>query len=92
MEISIQHFKQMEQIGRKFIDFIEKHQNGVLLQTIVDYETGNQTGKKESPLKELIPIFEENVIGGDCTPDMVKAIERTYNEWWYYAEQFLVQE
>lgn len=83
----------MDKLGRKFIDFIEHYQGGVLLQTIVDYETGNQTGKPESPLKELIPIFEEEVLGYDwgtkCTPEMRKAIEAAYNQWWNYAEPML---
>ena len=76
----------MEKLGRNFINFIEKYQGGSLLQTVVDYETGNQTGKKESPLKELIPQFEEEVLGYDCTPDMIDAITKAYNQWWYYAE------
>lgn len=79
----------MDDLGKEFIDFIEKHDGGVLLQTIVEYESGNQTGKKESPLKELIPYFEEEVLGHECTPDMVKAIENAYNQWWYYAEGIL---
>lgn len=80
----------MEALGRKFIDFIEKHDGGVLMQTVVDYESGNQTGKKESPLKELIPYFEEEVLGYDCTPDMIDAIRRAYNQWWFYAEDQLM--
>ena len=79
----------MDDLGKKFIGFIEKHDGGVLLQTIVDYESGNQTGKKESPLKELIPYFEEEVLGYECTPDMIKAITKAYNQWWYYAEGLL---
>lgn len=79
----------MDDLGKEFIDFIEKHDGGVLLQTIVDYESGNQTGKKESPLEELIPYFEEEVLGYECTPDMVEAITNAYNKWWYYAEGML---
>lgn len=81
----------MDELGRKFIDFIEKYDGGVLMQTVVDYESGNQTGKKESPLKELIPYFEEKVLGYDCTPDMIDAIRRAYNQWWFYAEDQLMQ-
>lgn len=80
----------MDNIGKKFIDFIEKYNGGVLMQTIVDYESGNQTGKKESPLKEIIPYFEEEVLGYDCTPDMIDAIKRAYNQWWFYAEDQLM--
>ena len=40
---------------------------GNYLKTVIDYESGNQTGKKESPLKELIPYFEDEVLGYDCT-------------------------
>ena len=81
---------EMDELGRKFIDFIEKYDGGVLMQTVVDYESGNQTGKKESPLKELIPYFEEEVLGYDCTPDMIDAIRRAYNQWWFYAEDQLM--
>lgn len=80
----------MDELGRKFIDFIEKYDGGVLMDTVVDYESGNQTGKKESPLKEIIPYFEEEVLGYDCTPDMIDAIRRAYNQWWFYAEDQLM--
>lgn len=80
----------MDELGRKFIDFIEKYDGGALMQTVVDYESGNQTGKKESPLKEIIPYFEEEVLGYDCTPDMIDAIRRAYNQWWFYAEDLLM--
>ena len=80
----------MDELGRKFIDFIEKYDRGALLDTVVDYESGNQTGKKESPLKEIIPYFEEKVLGYDCTPDMIDAIRRAYNQWWFYAEDQLM--
>lgn len=80
----------MDELGRKFIDFIENYRGGVLMQTVVDYESGNQTGKKESPLKEIIPYFEEEVLGYDCTPDMIDAIRRAYNQWWFYAEDQLM--
>ena len=80
----------MEELGKKFINFIEKHNGGSLIQTIVDYESGNQTGKKESPLKELIPYFEEEVLGYDCTDEMIDAITKAYNHWWFYAEDQLM--
>ena len=80
----------MDNLGRKFIDFIEHYDGGVLMQTIVDYESGNQTGKKESPLKEIIPYFEEEVLGYDCTPEMIDAIRKAYNQWWFYAEDQLM--
>ena len=80
----------MDELGRKFIDFIEKYDGGALMDTVVDYESGNQTGKKESPLKEIIPYFEEEVLGYDCTPDMIDAIRRAYNQWWFYAEDQLM--
>lgn len=80
----------MDELGRKFIDFIEKYDGGALMNTVVDYESGNQTGKKESPLKEIIPYFEEEVLGYDCTPDMIDAIRRAYNQWWFYAEDQLM--
>lgn len=81
----------MDNLGRKFIDFIEQYNGGVLLQKIADYESGNETGTPQSPLKEIIPYFEDEVLGYECTPDMVKAIKRAYNEWWNYAESELIQ-
>lgn len=86
----VRQMEDMDNLGRKFIDFIEHYDGGVLMQTIVDYESGNQTGKKESPLKEIIPYFEEEVLGYDCTPDMIDAIRRAYNQWWFYAEDQLM--
>lgn len=82
----------MDNIGKKFIDFIEKHDGGVLMQTIVDYESGNQTGKPQTPLGELIPYFEENVLGYECTPEMKKAIKSAYNQWWFYAQDQLMDD
>lgn len=84
------HMEDMDNLGRKFIDFIEHYDGGSLQQTIVDFESGNQTGKKESPLKEIIPYFEEKVLGYDCTPEMIDAIKRAYNQWWFYAEDQLM--
>ena len=80
----------MENIGRKFIDFIEGYRGGMLLQTIVDYESGNQTGTPTSPLGELIPYFEDEVLGYESTPDIKQAIKRAYNQWWFYAEDQLM--
>lgn len=80
-----------EKVGKQFIDFIEKYHGGVLLQTVVDYETGNETGEPTSPLPTLIPEFED-AYGIECTTDMRKEIKRQYNQWWYYAEPLLVGE
>lgn len=74
-----------EKVGRQFIDFIEKYHDGVLMELIADYETGNQTGTPTSPLPTLISEFEE-AYGIECTPEMKKEIARQYNEWWNYAE------
>jgi hypothetical protein len=79
----------MDNIGKRFIDFIEKHHGGALLQTIVDFETGNETGTPTSPLPTIIPEFEEAVVGHKCTPEMRKAIKAAYNQWWNYAEPML---
>ena len=80
-------------IGDQFLNFIEKYHGGVLLQTIVDYESGNQTGEPCSPLPLLIGEFEDAVMGGeDLTPEMKQEIKRKYNEWWYYAEGELMPE
>ena len=81
----------MDKVGRKFIEFIEK--NDLALQLIVDYMSGNQNGTKySSPLPELIPQFEDEVLGYECSNEMKKAIEKAFNEWWYYAESQLMPE
>ena len=81
----------MDKVGRKFIEFIESNDSS--LQLIVDYMSGNQNGKKySSPLPELIPQFEEDVLGYECSNEMKKAIEKAFNEWWYYAESELMPE
>lgn len=86
---SIYKMKDMDKIGKKFISFIEK--NDAILQLIVDYMSGNQNGKKySSPLNEVIPEFEDAVLKYETTPDEKKAIERAFNEWWYYAEAELM--
>ena len=82
----------MINLGRKFINFIEKHDGGALMQTIVDYESGNQTGKPQSPLGEIVPYFEEEVLGYECTPEMKKAIKNAYNQWWFYAQDQLMHD
>lgn len=83
--------KDMDKIGKKFISFIEK--NDAILQLIVDYMSGNQNGEKySSPLPEVIPMFEDDVLGYECTTDEKKAIERAFNEWWNYAEAVLMPE
>lgn len=80
----------MDSIGRKFIQFIES--DGSLLQKIVDYESGNENGTPSSPLNELIPEFENEVIGYECTPKMKNAIKRAYNQWWVYAQDQLMDD
>ena len=55
--------------------------------------SGNQNGEKySSPLPELIPEFENEVLGYECSTDMRKTIERAFNEWWNYAESLLMPE
>lgn len=78
-----------EKVGRQFIDFIEKYHGGVLMQTIVDFETGNETGEPCSPLPTLISEFED-AYGVKCTREMKKEIGRQYNQWWYYAKPMLI--
>ena len=85
----VKQMQDMDNIGKRFIDFIEKHHDGALLQTIVDFETGNETGTPTSPLPTIIPEFEEAVVGHKCTPEMRKAIKAAYNQWWNYAEPML---
>ena len=80
----------MDELKGNFIDFIEKYRGGVLLQTIVDYESGNETGKPQSPLGEIIPYFEEEVLGFECTPEMKNAIKSAYRQWWFYAQDQLM--
>lgn len=80
----------MDNIGKRFIDFIEKYHGGVLLQTIVDFETGNETGTPTSPLPTIISEFEDAVIGHKCTLEMRKAIKAAYNQWWFYAQDQLI--
>ena len=80
-----------ENIGKEFIAFIEKYHGGVLLQDIVDYESGNEFGSPVSPLPMLISEFEESVLNGQkCTPEMRKAIRSAYNQWWNYAQSELL--
>lgn len=86
---SIYKMKDMDKLGKQFINFIES--DDAILSLIVDYMSGNQNGKKySSPLLEVIPEFEDNVLGYECTPKMRKVIERSFNEWWNYAEAELM--
>lgn len=80
-----------ENVGRQFINFIEKYHGGVLLQTIVDCESGNEVGAPISPLPTIIPEFEE-AMGQKMTSEMRQEIKRAYNEWWYYAQSQLMPE
>jgi hypothetical protein len=81
--------KDMDKLSKKFINYIEK--SDAILQYIVECMIYNQKGEKNcSPLPEIIPMFEEDVLGYECTPDMKKAIERAFNEWWYYTESYLM--
>lgn len=85
------HFNEKQQYtSLMFIHFIEKHEGGKLLQMIVDYESGNETGEPISPVPMLISEFElcYNI---KCTPEMKQAIRSAYNEWWYYAKPQLMQ-
>lgn len=76
-------------IGKQFIDFIEKYKGGVLLQTVVDCESGQQIGYPCSPLPTIIPEFED-CFEIKCTPEMKKAIKAAYNQWWHYAQNELL--
>lgn len=83
--------KDMDKIGKMFINFIEK--SDAILQYIVECMGYNQKGEENcSPLPEVIPMFEEDVLGYECTPEEKKAIERAFNEWWNYAEAELIPE
>ena len=80
-----------EELGKQFIDFIEKYHGGVLLQTIVDYESGNETGEPMSPVPTLIGEFEDGVMNGQkLTPEQREAVKKAYNQWWYYAQDQLM--
>lgn len=76
-----------EEVAKQFIEFIEKHHGGVLLQYIVDCESGNECGSPISPIPSIIPEFEDAILNGrKCTSEERKAIKRAYNQWWYYAQ------
>jgi hypothetical protein len=79
----------MDNLGKKFINFIEQHDGGVLMQKVVDYESGNQTGEKESPVPYLIDEFEDEY-GIECTKEMRDALNKAYYHWWFYAEPELM--
>jgi hypothetical protein len=77
-----------EELGRKFIDFIE-HDDGAL-QTIYEYESGNQTGEKESAEPTLYYYFTEKYLDEEPCWQMEDAIKKAYNEWmWYARDQIL---
>ena len=80
----------MDAIGRKFINFIEKHGGGVMMQTIADYESGNQTGRPESGFPAVLEVFEDEVLGYDCSPKIKTALKRAYTQWWHYAQDELM--
>lgn len=72
-------------IGQQFINFIEKYKLGgmTMLQTVIDFESGEETGMPTSPLPSIIPEFEKCHLGGQkCTPEMRQEIKRAYTEWW----------
>ena len=81
-----------DRLGKAFIHFIEHNGGGSMLQTIVDFESGNETGMPCSPLPTIIPEFEASVLGHKATPEQRKAIKKAYNEWWYYAQSQLMPE
>lgn len=84
--------KQMQDdddMSKVFINFIEN--NDQLLQMIVDYESGNQTGTPESPIDEIIDIFEENVLGYEISDRLRNTLSKIYYGWWYYAQDHLMQ-
>ena len=63
----VAEMEDMDAIGRKFINFIEKHGGGAMMQTIVDYESGNETGIPESGFPAVLEVFEDEVLGYDCS-------------------------
>ncbi len=81
-----------DDLGEKFINFIEKHHGGSILQTIVDCESGNETGTPCSPLPMILPEFEEAILGYKATPEMKQEIKKAYNKWWFYAQDQLMPE
>lgn len=81
-----------EVLQRDFIDYIEKN----CLELVYDYESGNQTGKKESPLGEIIPMYEEEKMhcydGLESNDSARKAMRIAYIRWWAYAEAEIMPE
>ena len=75
------------ELERSFIDFVEKE----CLETVYQYESGNQTGKKEHPFDVIIPDFEERVLGMDTEKHiasndrMQEIMEKAYISWLRYA-------
>lgn len=80
-----------EELGRKFIDFIEH--NDMALQTIYEYESGNQTGKKESAEPVLYDYFVERFLEEEPCWQMEDVVKQAYNEWmWYARDQIMPDE
>lgn len=72
--------RDMKKLGRRLIDFIENS----LLQDVVDYETGNQTGTPESGFPFAFDKFENEVLGYKCSQRTKKDLEKIYNEWLFF--------
>lgn len=87
-DYDVAEIEDMKEAGNKFIEFIEN--DNVIMSTIVDYFTGNQTGTPESGFQFALGEFEDEVLGYDCSPKMRQTLERAFNEWWYYAEDQLI--
>lgn len=77
----IDRFKDMDNLGKKFINFIRYYQGGRLMQLIDDYESENK-----SPVKELIHEYEKNGLRYKCTEEMIKELEFAYKEWRKYVK------
>lgn len=74
----------------KFINAIEH--NDVALQTIYDYESGNQTGKKESAEPVLYDWFVENYLDEEPCWQMSNSAKVAYAEWMWYARDEIIQD
>ncbi len=78
----------IDNLIKQFISFIEEN----CLEIIYDYESGNQTGNRESAIVELIPMFEENVLSCDgykeSSPYMRNAMRNSYINWLHYAVDY----
>ena len=89
-DYDVAEMEDMDALGRKFINFIEKHGGGAMMQTIVDYESGNETGRPESGFPAVLEVFEDEVLGYDCSPKIKTALKRAYTHWWHYAQDELM--